>query len=187
MRKRLAALFCTAALLGALTAALAAPAPSAMEVRTWQGEIWVNGVQMRFQNEKGEEVPLFSCGGTVYIPLHTAGEWLGCTVRWSREDRTVALTGGGTPCYRNGPGNAAAHASGVAAEICPDIAVTLNGVPVEFSDGNGDPVYPAVLGESVYLPARGVGALCGLSAAWRPDSAVHPGGAVYLRLSLIHI
>lgn len=178
-RKGLAALFCASML--ALSTIAAAASPETVHTELWTDRIYVNGVFVGFQNEQGRPVDAVYYNGTIYIPIRTAGEWMGCTVSWNQEQQTIELTSGGTPHITasselpDSTEEELAHygeqvENGVDLTLRPDIAVKLDGEEQTFQNVNGEPVYPVVLENVTYLPVRNVGELCGLEVAWVPKA-----------------
>ena len=68
------------------------------------------------------------------------------------------------------PGNAGNQASELPSKIQvyvkPDVAVTLNGEFLQFSDEKGNTVYPIIYNGSTYLPVRAVSELMGEPIEW---------------------
>ena len=65
----------------------------------------------------------------------------------------------------------------------PDISIVVDGEERHFANVNGDPVYPAVCRQMIYLPIRSIGALCGFTAAWVPAKEISLE-AIYLHSPL---
>ena len=85
-----------------------ASAPTAAEVHAdiWRQTIQVEDVRVSFFNEQGVECDPLIYQGTIYIPLRTAGEWIGAGAVWEQNTMTATLTTGGEPYFRDmyGPG-----------------------------------------------------------------------------------
>ncbi len=134
--------------------------------------------------------------GSVYIPLRTAGEWMGAEVAWDQANQTVTLTSGGEPSYLDmftpegqPPMTEEEDAvflreaqGGAEAELRPDIRIVLDGVEQNLTNARGEPVYPLVIRECVYLPVRNVGELCGKEVMWFRESGDAPGETLSNRI-----
>ena len=132
--------------------------------------------------------------GSVYIPLRTAGEWMGAEVAWDQANQTVTLTSGGEPSYLDmftpegqPPMTEEEDAvflreaqGGAEAELRPDIRIVLDGVEQNLTNARGEPVYPLVIRECVYLPVRNVGELCGKEVLWLPQTDKSEYNRIYI-------
>ena len=173
------------------------PTPSNVHVDVTQNEIIVDGISVVFFNEQGEECDPMLYRGTFYLPLRTAGEWMGAEVRWDQESMTASLQTGGEPVFRDNtdptgrtpltdPADIAEHRdrleNGVTARLSPDITVMLDGVEQNFTNVNGSPVYPLAFEGSIYLPVRSIGELCGKEVLWHayPDRSTPILDRVYI-------
>lgn len=185
-----------ALLLSSAGALAAAPGPATVHATLWHNYIWIDNVQAGFLNEQGKRVNPFIYNGTVYIPLRTAGEWMGCQVQWDQGTQTVSLTSGGTPYYLSIFTEAAQPeqtqeefqqflldmANGIDIRLDPNISVVLDGAKQEFANAKGEAVFPILFRDSVYLPVRSIGELCGKNVLWIPSGYLTPGnpGAVFI-------
>lgn len=156
------------------------------------GWIQVDGVPALLLNEQGYSVYPLSYQGSIYIPLRSAGEWMGATVTWEPDTQTVSLTTGGEPRlldrYLDQKLAISAHdtlseeewdawcdqstfevLNGVAATLRPDLTVQVDGTPLTFQNANGEPVYPIVFRDVTYLPVRSIGELLEKKVLWVPD------------------
>ena len=185
---RIGACLCAAALLFSMTAALAAsPQPETVHASLWKGNyISIDGVPICFTDQQGVRAIPFTYEGTVYIPLQTASEWLGCDAVWDEQARTVTLTSGQEVYYRDKwldqPTDSSKEAGdlwrqqyahdyqyGLDVELRPDVTVFLDGEAKTFTTVNGTPIYPALLRGEIYLPVRGVGELLGKEVHWQAE------------------
>ena len=146
----------------------------------WRQTVQVENVRVSFFNEQGVECDPLAYQGTIYIPLRTAGEWMGADAVWDQDTMTATLTTGGEPYFRDmyGPGGQTPvedpeeydsileHA--VTAPLSPDITVVVDGEAQRFVNAGGAPVYPVSYNGSIYLPARSIGDLCGKEVLWFP-------------------
>lgn len=191
MKKRIVSL------LLALACALSLSAPAfAAEVQTVHADmrapyIYVENVDVGFLDSQGGMREPLLYNGTAYIPLRTAGLWMGAQVDWDQETMTVAFTSTGeTPVYysvfdfndmnvdrlEGVEQYQADMANGVDVELRPDVTVTVDGQVRQFVNALGQPVYPMLFRECVYLPVRSIGELCGKQVLWLPPVPSPYGG-----------
>ena len=174
-----------AALALCLTLAWTLPAHAAQTVggSMWSdGFIYVDEIPVYFINEQGEEAYAIVYNGSVYIPLQSAGEWLGGTSAWDAASQTVTLTRGENPTYYSiNDGLPELPTSEQWAQIeqyrkdvengidltpLPEATVLLDGEAVAFADARGSVLCPLLFREMIYLPIRGLGELCGKQVLW---------------------
>lgn len=182
--KRFAACFLALLCLTSLRApALAAEgdAPAALHLSLWEERVYVDGTIAAFWDGNGEERQALSHNGTVYIPLRTAGEWMGAKVDWDQEALSVTFSSGQAPQLHltyadiQRPLSAEALAqlqqdreTGVDGMSRPDISVFVDGKLQHFTNVLGEAVYPVLFRECLYLPVRNIGQLCGKQVLWLP-------------------
>jgi len=181
----------------ALSCVLSLSAPAlAADVQTVHADmrapyIYVENVDVGFLDSQGGMREPLLYNGTVYIPLRTAGLWMGAQVDWNQEAMTVVFTSTGeAPIYYSGidfnsmdvdrlegvEQYQADVANGVDVQLRPDITVTVDGQVQQFTNVLGQPVYPMLFRECVYLPIRNVGELCGKQVLWLPPRPSPYGG-----------
>ena len=168
---------------GGVFAQAAESTPKDVHVDVTHNDIIVDGISVVFLNEQGETCDPMLYQGTFYLPLRTAGEWMGAEVRWDQETMTVFLETGAKPIFHDetdpagrvpltDPADIAAHRdrlkNGVTARLSPDITVVLDGEKQSFANVNGTPIYPLAFEGSIYLPIRSIGELCGKEVLWHP-------------------
>lgn len=176
------ATLCAAALLVSLTGTLAAP--STVHTGLWRGYYIVAGPEGKetiFQNEHGRAVQPISYNGTVYIPLRTAGEWMGGAVSWDQKTQTVSITTGGEPRYLSHADETQSTEAelnqytddlkhGIDITLRPDLTIQVDGEVRTFQNLKGEPVYPVVFRDVTYLPVRSIGELLGKKVLWMPNN-----------------
>ena len=174
----------------------------AVSAELWNGwYIYVDGAPAVMADESGTYQWPLAWQGSVYIPLQTAGEWLGCDPVWDREAGTVILTSGGTPDYRDAAEDQdyqawrvqvndqyrQARTEGIDIEPRFDLSVLLDGEAQTFADVNGRATGPVLYGGSLYLPVRGVARICGKEILYLPAQEATPGvtGTSVTQLALL--
>ena len=192
---QLISLLCAAALFCGAAPAFAASAPPTIQAEWWGHDIWFEGERAQCLNAQGERIWLFSCNGTVYLSVRTAGEWMGKAVTWDQDTQTVTLSGGGAPVVHPvvvGPtpqsevdawNQFAQDDNRLEIQLRPDISVVLDGQCQAFFNVKGESVYPAVCNGVTYLPVRNIGQLCGKDVTWA-NNAQSGGEAIFIRAPL---
>ena len=143
-------------------------------------EVYIEGTRAGMLDDQWKERSVLSADGTVYIPLKTAGLWMGAVTDWDRDTGIVTITSTGAEpvyysqkdLYRMGteyafPENSVPiHASDDQGELLPELTVTVDGQTQSFTNALGQPVYPLLFHDCVYLPVRSVAALLGKQVLW---------------------
>lgn len=129
----------------------------------------------------GKRIEPITCNGTVYVPLYTVGLWLGADVAYNQNAGAVFIVSNGTePVYYSGfdfnhmdvtwqLGDEQMRKDwkgGVYVQPLPDVTVTINGRPAGMVNALGEPVYPLLFRENVYLPVRSVAGWMGKQVQW---------------------
>ena len=104
--------------------------------------------------------------GATYLPLRAIGELMGKNVNWDQATQTVSLSGARTAPSASGTPESGAKAQRVSVQICPEFTVMVDGVKRDFTDANGNAVYPLLYQGSTYLPLRAIGELMGKNVSW---------------------
>ena len=159
-------------------------------VTTYEGTVYAEGQPVVCLNEAGKKVPILVHQGTTYIPIRTAGEWMGKNVAWDDETRTVRLTGTTEKTFYNRFDEAETPAAITTTEndrmeLDSGIAVTLDGKEQVFKNVKGEEVYPMVLNGTTYLPLRSIGELTGMEVLWSPAGENNGNHShIFMRTSL---
>ena len=145
--------------------------PAEVTAAPYEGEIYFEGVQAGAWDGEGGALPFLSCGGSVYLPLCTAGQWMGADTLWDEERGTISIQSGmrEPACPPPAPGSAAEPAGQErpAGTLRPDAVLCLDDGEVRFTNALGERTYPLVFQGELYLPLRGVGELLGMRVLWR--------------------
>ena len=131
-----------------------------------QIEIVLDGEQQIFYNVQGQEVHPISYNGSTYLPLRAIGELMGKNVNWDQSTLTVTLDGTRTAAKTSGTPDTNAKKQSVTVQIRPDFTIVVDGTVRNFTDANGDTVYPMLYNGSTYLPVRAISGLMGCSVNW---------------------
>ena len=105
--------------------------------------------------------------GTTYLPLRAVGNSLGMDVGWDGATQTVTLVSSDKKKSTSAAAfDSAISNTQITAQLRPDFTIIINGVIQEFSDVNGNVVYPVLYNGTTYLPLRAVGNSLGLHVDW---------------------
>lgn len=193
--KKCSIAFCIVATVLGNSSVLAAE--SDITVRDPQVKVYVQGTDTVFPNEQGLFMPAVSYNNSTYIPVRSAGEWMGKQVAWDGGTQTVLLSGTQQPTVHKAEeastvgatsfGDFSPRRGGTAqASLCPDISVSLDGVTQTFKNEQGTVIYPIRMANVTYLPLRSIGELTGYEVTWeavREDPNLK--GNIYLRKNLL--
>lgn len=172
---------------------LCAPALAAEERQTVTvsqsfPEVYIEGTRAGMLDDQWKKRAVLSIDGTVYVPLKTAGLWMGAVTAWDEEAGTVTLTStGAEPFYYSVKGNAEyafpdnrvpTHAPDNQGELLRDVTVTVNGQAQSFANVLGQPVYPLLFHDCVYLPVRSVARWLDKQVLW--TTALNRLGEVHI-------
>lgn len=194
---RFAKRICSALLSAALCLSLCAPAFAAEErqsVTVSQSfpEVYIEGVHAGMLDDQWKRRAVLSIDGTAYISLKTAGLWMGADTVWDEEAGTVTITStGAEPVYYSikelfhmgaeyaFPDNKVpTHAPDNQGELLPGLTVTLNGQEKSLANALGQPVYPLLFHDCVYLPVRSVAGWLDKQVLW--TTAMNRLGEVHI-------
>lgn len=151
----------------------------------FEEQIYIENKKPAFLNAEGKSVVPFLYNGSVYIPLRTAGEWMGRDGVWDEAAGTITLSGGKESIYLDqhldqGPPSTPEEAAqerrdrtdGFEVEMLPEVKIIVDGTERQFQNAKGERIYPALLRGEIYLPLRSVGTLCGKEVLWLPPLSV---------------
>ena len=170
LTKRAGALtLCTVLTVGAFT--LSSSAVETTAQLSPNISIVVDGTARTFYNASGSEVHPLAYNGTTYLPIRAIGELMGKNVNWDQSTLTVSLSGTRTTGTVAGTPDTGVVTQNITADIRSDVTILVDGVRQNFTDVNGNAVYPMIYNGSVYLPIRAIGNLMGKSVSW--DSATN--------------
>lgn len=150
-------------------------------------QIYVQGVPAMFPNANGEYMPAISYQGSTYMPVRSAGEWMGKNVGWDGTTQTITLSGSVSSVIHGE--NEAVDGSvfhGIkegTAVLCPKRKVYLDGELVTFKNEKGTVIYPIDFLNVTYLPVRSIGELTSMDVKW-VGSQDGNMGLIFLRMPL---
>lgn len=136
----------------------------------------VEGHEVVCLNESGAKVPYLRYNGTTYIPVRTAGEWMGKNVIWDNASQTVNLSGSVEQVFRDAenydtaPSEIPSNGFAVNAVIRPDLTIMVDSQKKNFRKNfrnvKGEIVYPLSYQDVTYLPLRNIGELLDMEVTW---------------------
>ena len=155
-------------------------------------EVYIEGTRAGMLDDQWKERSVLPTDGTVYIPLKTAGLWMGAVTDWDRGAGIVTIISTGAEAvyysqkdlYRMGAEYAFSensvpiHAPDDQGELLPGLTVTVDGQMQSFVNALGQPVYPLLFHNCVYLPVRSVAGWLGKQVLW--TTAMNRLGEVYV-------
>ena len=142
-------------------------------------QIYAQGVSVLFPNEQGVFMPAINYNGSTYIPVRSAGEWMGKAVAWDPATSTVSLTGTAARKF-HGTDEQVTGSTFMkfdrlhpqeAATLRPDISVAVDGVKQAFKNEKGEEIHPISYENVTYLPLRSIGELTGFEIKYVPGAA----------------
>ena len=165
----------------------AAAAGNEITISDPNAQIYVQGVPVMFPNENGEYMPAISYQGSTYMPVRSAGEWMGKNVGWNGTTQTITLSGSVNSVIHgeNEAVNGAVF-HGIkegTAVLCPKRKVYLDGELVTFKNEKGTVIYPIDFLNVTYLPVRSIGELTGMDIKWVGNQDGNTG-LIFLRMPL---
>ena len=164
-------------MLAATTMAGSLPAAHAADVsaRLYPLTLHINGLRVYALDEQQQEVPTILYQGSFYLPVRTAGEWLGKSVGWNGATQTVSLSGSVAPFFHttlpSAPAFSYAYGESVSVKPRPDMTILLENHPQAFFDTSGTQIPPLLYRGTTYLPLRNIAALINMQPAWRNATA----------------
>ncbi len=178
----------------ALSVSALAAGPEPVHAACWDNTLMVEDAYAGSYDAQGGLRHLLSYGGTVYLPLATAADWLGAAAQWDAAANSVTLTTGKAQAAvitaaqasdRTQGQDRTAYmqeaAQGADGQLCRDMTVVVDGQTLEMKNALGQRVYPLVWRDCVYLPVRTVGQLLGKDVLyWAETSAEGREERIYL-------
>ena len=190
MWKKLALTISTCALLATGMSAFAAPQDATAKI--FNGPVYVEGQEVYCWNPQGKQTDYLIYNGSTYIPIRTAGEWIGKTVSWDETSKSILLSGTAEKVYHEQTDRELAFEdweklknNGMTVKLRDDIKVVVDGKEQTFKNAKGEAVYPINYNNMNYLPVRSIGELAGMTVKYNPSNKqAGTRESVYLRTAL---
>lgn len=181
------------ALTGAVltTGMYAFAAPQDVTAKIFGAPVFVEGHEAHCWNPKGEQTDYIVYNGSTYIPIRTAGEWMGKNIAWDNATQTVTLSGTAEKVYRDQAKSeidtqtwSKYRDEGMTVQLCPDIKVVVDGKEQAFKNAKGEPVYPLSYNNMTYLPVRNIAELSGMTVTFQQEIEKQQGAAIFMRTKM---
>ena len=190
MKKHWKTLIFAAAAAAVLACGTSAFAVSDVHATIYSRPVFVEGQQVWCWNPQGQQTDYLSYNGTTYIPIRTAGEWMGKNVAWDEATKTITLSGTAQKVYHGQTDSTVDSdtwnnllAQGMTVRLRDDITVIVDGAVQDFKNAKGESVYPINYNDMNYLPVRNIGELLDMTVTYVPDTA-DTRSAIFLRTAL---
>ncbi len=159
--------------LGVVAGLLALPSLAAgQEAEVYQHPIYAEGEECCCVNEGGTIVPVLRYQDTTYIPIRTAGEWMGKQVAWQQDTATVVLQGEAERLYRSytlaleGTPVLKVDEGAITVQEAPQVKLQIDGETIQLYNQQGEKATPVMFHDMVYLPLLNIGEITGMEVTW---------------------
>lgn len=190
MKKHWKTLMLTAATAAVFSCGVSAFAVSDVHANVYLDPVFVEGREAYCWTPAGKQTDYLSYNGTTYIPIRTAGEWMGKNVVWDEASKTITLSGTTEKVYHDQTEYEAdaqtldkLRNEGMTVKLRDDIKVVVDGKTQDFKNAKGEAVYPINYNNMNYLPVRNIGELLGMTVKYLPKTD-HSPSTIFLRTAL---
>lgn len=166
-------------------------APQNVTAKIFSAPVFVEGHESYCWNPQGQQTDYLIYNGSTYIPIRTAGEWLGKNIEWDNTTQTVTLSGTTEKIYREQTTSeidiktwSKYRDEGMTVQLCPDIKVIVDGKEQSFKNAKGEPVYPLSYNNMTYLPVRNIGELLGMTVTFQQENGKEQSAAIFMRTKM---
>ena len=144
-------------------------------VSIWDHDLYVEGNLAACLDASGKPLYPLSCGGSIYVPLRTAAEWMGKDLTKSADGKTFALSGTKEPVYHDRVTSSVKSANTAAITVLSGAQLRLDGNAVSLTDASGKAVNIISSNGEPYLPVRSVASMLGMSLKYvgAPDEIIY--------------
>lgn len=190
MKKHWKTLIFAAITAAVLSCGMNAIAVSDAHASVYLDPVFVEGREVYCWTPLGKQTDYLSYNGTTYIPIRTAGEWMGKNVSWAETTKTITLSGTTEKIYRDQTEYEADDQTleklrneGMTVKLRDDIKVVVDGKTQDFKNAKGEAVYPINYNNMNYLPVRNIGELLNMTVKYLPKTDRSPS-TIFLRTAL---
>lgn len=187
MKKHWKTLIFAAMTAAVLSCGVSAFAVSDVHATVYLDPVFVEGRQVYCWTPDGKQTNYLSYNGTTYIPIRTAGEWMGKNVAWDEASKTITLSGTSEKVYHGQTANRTLDQlsnEGLTATLRDDIKVVVDGKTQDFKNVKGEAVYPINYNNMNYLPVRNIGELLGMTVTYQPKIKGEQSAAIFMRTKM---
>ena len=174
-----------------LSCGVSAFAVSDVHATVYLDPVFVEGREVYCWTPLGKQTDYLSYNGTTYIPIRTAGEWMGKNVAWDEASKTITLSGTSEKVYHNQTEYEADDQTleklrneGMTVKLRDDIKVVVDGKTQDFKNAKGEAVYPINYNNMNYLPVRNIGELLGMTVTYQPKIKGEQSAAIFMRTKM---
>ena len=174
-----------------LSCGVSAFAVSDVHATVYLDPVFVEGREVYCWTPLGKQTDYLSYNGTTYIPIRTAGEWMGKNVAWDEASKTITLSGTSEKVYHNQTEYEADDQTleklrneGMTVKLRDDIKVVVDGKTQDFKNSKGEAVYPINYNNMNYLPVRNIGELLGMTVTYQPKIKGEQSAAIFMRTKM---
>ena len=174
-----------------LSCGVSAFAVSDVHATVYLDPVFVEGGEVYCWTPLGKQTNYLSYNGTTYIPIRTAGEWMGKNVAWDEASKTITLSGTSEKVYHNQTEYEADDQTleklrneGMTVKLRDDIKVVVDGKTQDFKNAKGEAVYPINYNNMNYLPVRNIGELLGMTVTYQPKIKGEQSAAIFMRTKM---
>lgn len=179
------------ALAGAALTTCAFAAPQDVTAKIFSAPVFVEGHESYCWNPQGKQTDYLIYNGSTYIPIRTAGEWMGKNIEWDDATQTVTLSGTTEKVYREQTTSeidsdtwSKYRDEGMTVQLLDDIKVVVDGKEQDFKNAKGEPVHPLSYNNMTYLPVRNIGELLGMTVTFQPEIEKEQSAAIFMRTKM---
>lgn len=157
------------------------------KAEVYKHPIYAEGEECCCINEGGVIVPELRYQDVTYIPVRTAGEWMGKRVSWQQDTATVVLEGETERIYHSytlaleGTPSLKIDSDTVTVLEAPQITLQIDGKVTPICNKNGETVIPIMFQDTVYLPLRNIGEITNMEVTWVRPSDQYGREYIFLR------
>ncbi len=192
MKKHWKTLIFAAAATAVLACGTSAFAVSDVHATIYEDPVFVEGQEVYCWSPSGKETDYLSYNGTTYIPIRTAGEWMGKNVTWDEATKTITLDGTSEKVYHGQSTDRDVDTEtqrqlrrdGTTVQLRDDITVVIDQITQNFKNASGQPVYPITYNDMNYLPVRNIGELLNMTVTYQPAIERVQGSAIFMRTAM---
>ena len=191
MKKHWKTLIFAAMTAAVLSCGMNALAVSDVHATVYLDPVFVEGREVYCWTPLGKQTDYLSYNGTTYIPIRTAGEWMGKNVAWDEASKAITLSGTSEKVYHNQTEYEADDQTleklrneGMTVKLRDDIKVVVDGKTQDFKNAKGEAVYPINYNNMNYLPVRNIGELLGMTVTYQPKIKGEQRAAIFMRTKM---
>lgn len=166
-------------------------APQDVTAKIFGSPVFVEGQEVHCWNPQGKQTDYLVYNGSTYIPIRTAGEWMGKNVSWDDATKTITLSGTAEKVYRDQTDPeidmdtwSKYRDEGTTVQLLDDVKIVVDGKEQAFKNAKGEPVHPLSYNNMTYLPVRNIGELLGMTVTFQQEIEKEQSAAIFMRTKM---